>query len=418
MKLDSLVRLFKGGNAALASKLNNLLTEDCQILEYTDDAVLFTKGEKLVLATFVNSLTESTITSENVTDNEVITVSDNETQKELKKKLLETISNLVDENYVDAEDSLKSFCESYKIYSYLKIQYPSVFIEERIKNTRGFDIRKKAMSLVPKFKAALFSSVLMNESKKTSLDVSSIVSILETYGLILALGKERVLPIVEDALLSNKELAKIITESLYETYKELREANEELQGTEDAGYDVEAGKFPDELGGEDGTQELDAPVAPSSEGEVPTDYKPLDPSKLSEEDLKQLHKDTLRSVITSIKNFVVTKANDASDADIDPNAEENITNDLEELEDPEITDEKLSEIEGRWNPILSYFLDSDAHQPDEDMLDTGVEPGDENADAGEEITDSDTVTPPPQPTATGAAPASPIATAPVVPSGG
>lgn len=410
MKLDSLVRLFKGGNAALASKLNNLLTEDCQILEYTDDAVLFSKGEKLVLANFVNSLTESTLVSENIIDNEVITVSELETKKSLRKKLLETISNLADENYVDAEDALTSFCEDYKIYSYLKLRYPTVFVETRIKDTRGHEIRLKATSLIPSFKAAVFSSVLMNESKKTSLEVASAVSIIEKYGLVLALGKARLLPIVEDALLSNKELAKIITESLYEVYKELREANEELQNTEDSGYDVEAGKFPDELDTDPATDDQEAPVAPSSEDEVATDYKPLDPSKLSEDDLKQLHKDTLRSVITSIKNFVVSKANDASDTAIDPNAEDNITKDLDDLDDPEITDERLSEIEGRWNPVLSYFLDSDSHQPDDDMLDTGVDAGDTEADAGKEITDASADTVPPSP-----APPSQTTPAPGVP---
>lgn len=405
MKLNSLVKLFKGGNAALATKLNNLLTEDCQILEYTDDAVLFIKNEKLVLATYAHSLNESALSSENILDNEVITIVEADTKEELTAKLKEVVSNLAEENYVDAEDSLESFCEDFKIYSYLKLRYPAIFVESRIKNTRGFDIRKKAVSLVPKFKAAVFSSVLMNESKTTSLDLSRAVSILEKYGMVLTLGKVKVTAIVEDALLNNTNLAKTITESLFETYKELKEANEELQNTEADGYDVEGGQFPDELGADlDAPEEGLDPVAPSGEEESATEFMPLDPSKLSEEDLKQLHKDTLRSVITSIKDFVVSKSNDPGDSQISPDSEEKISGDLEKLEDPAISDEELAEIEGRWSPVLSYFLDSDTHKPDEDMEDTGVDATDEDADSGNEMTEAE---PPVDPTADASVPPPP-----------
>ena len=48
MNLKTLTNILKSGNVALGQKLNNLLTEDCNILEYTDDAVLFQKNNYLV----------------------------------------------------------------------------------------------------------------------------------------------------------------------------------------------------------------------------------------------------------------------------------------------------------------------------------------------------------------------------------
>ena len=85
MSLKTLTSILKSGNKALEEKLHNLLTEDCSILEYTDDSVLFQKNNYLVLAKFKHNLAESKMTAEDILDNEVIYVSAKQTDKELKE---------------------------------------------------------------------------------------------------------------------------------------------------------------------------------------------------------------------------------------------------------------------------------------------------------------------------------------------
>ena len=47
--------------------------------------------------------------------------------------------------------------------------------------------------------------------------------------------------------------------------------------------------------------------------------------------------------------------------------------DIEALDDPELSAETLSHIEAKWQPIISFFLDSDLYTPDQDLGEEEIE---------------------------------------------
>ena len=96
MNLKTLTNILKSGNLALGQKLSNLLTEDCAILEYTDDAVLFQKNNYLVLAKFNHNLNEAQMNAESFLDNECIYVSAKQTEKTLQENLIQLVDNIVE----------------------------------------------------------------------------------------------------------------------------------------------------------------------------------------------------------------------------------------------------------------------------------------------------------------------------------
>lgn len=153
MKLQTFVDILRGGNLALGSKLSNLLTEDCTILEYTNDSVLFSKGTKLVLAKFKNPLVESKMTSSHIIDNEVIEISKKAMTESMKTTLHKVVECVISENLVDAQEYLDEFCQTFYQMSILKNRYPDVFTEELIKNSTGKAIRMEARQLISSFKA-------------------------------------------------------------------------------------------------------------------------------------------------------------------------------------------------------------------------------------------------------------------------
>ena len=94
----------------------------------------------------------------------------------------------------------------------------------------------------------------------------------------------------------------------------------------------------------------------------------------SEEDIKQLHKTTLKSILLAMQEFVQDKAADSADEQVDPDLADQINADLLALEDgEELGDDRLSEIEARWNPMISYFLDSSYHTPADELEDQPLE---------------------------------------------
>lgn len=369
MKLNNLLNILRGGNLALGQKLQNLLTEDCVVLEYTDDAVLFHKNNHLVLAKFKHNLSESKMSAEDVLDNEVIYVSGSNTEKELKTSMLNIVDGLVEENYTAAEAELASFCETYYQYSILKRRYPSLFTENLAKKSKGLAIRQKAAKQISSFRSDIFSLATVNESV---MDATEYVSVLEQTGLVLALGKHKILPIVLDALLGNQELAEQITTRLYDTATSLTEANEDLMKMVDKGYDLEAGKYKDEdadeVAGEDLDSDLDSIDSEFPEEETEeNEFQEFDPSKLSDEEIKTLHVDILKSFLDAMSEFVGRESQDPENTSIDPDLDEKLKEDLEKLEDLAVTDEELSRIEADWQPVLSFFLSSDLYKSDQDM---------------------------------------------------
>lgn len=392
MNLKNLINVLNAGNIALGSKLSRLLTEDCVILEYTNESVLFIKGGKLVSATFKNPLTEN-MTPESIIDNDVITVSAKALNKELKSKLTSVIEGVVTGNLMDAEESLNSFCETYYQFHTLKTKCPELFVESLAKSNKGFKVRKRASEAVIAFKAALFNSVVVEES--TNEDLASLSSIVENHGIVLALGKAKVKEIVTDSLLGNSVLAESITNYLYTIAEEFKDDSEDLKELHDSEFDLEKGGFPDEtpesLEGEDLDGDMDdlGIPTPGEEDENPeegsnSEFEPFDPSSLSEEDIKELHKATLKGILTAIKDFVVEKSHDLDDSNIPPDLDEKIEVDLEDLDNPETSDARLSEIEARWQEMIGFFLDSESHTPEsmtddfggEDDIETSISAGD------------------------------------------
>ena len=391
MNLKNLINVLNAGNIALGSKISSLLTEDCVILEYTNDSVLFLKEGKLVSAKFKNPMAEN-MTPESIIDNEVVTVSGRALNRELKAKLTAVIEGVVTGDLLSAEENLNAFCETYYQFNTLKAKCPELFAESLVKSNKGYLIRKKAFNKITAFKAALFNSVVVEES--TSNDLAALSSLVEEHAIVLALGKKKLSGIVTDALLGNSILSESITNYLYVIAEELQNDNEELEDLDKSGYDLEQGSFPEEdLDGEDleNDSEYDDIPEPGDEDDMDEtgeesdkEFEPFDPSSLSEEDIKELHKKTLSAILNAIKDFVTEKANDLEDANIPADLDEKITVDLEDLEDPETSDARLSEIEARWQEMIGYFLDSDYHTPDKmkddfgdgDSIDTTVSDND------------------------------------------
>ncbi len=383
MSLKTLTSILKSGNIALGQKLHNLLTEDCSILEYTDDAVLFRKNNFLVLAKFKHDLTESKMTSDAILDNEVIYVSAKDTEKELREHLFKLIDDLVEEDYVSAEDGLKTFCETYYQYQILKQRFPETFTENLVKKSPGFKLRKLGNSQISEFKSDIFSLITLKDSE--DLEIADYASIIENAGAVLFLGKEKVIPIVEDALLGNSKLAELVVAKLYETATTLTEANEELKNAMNDNYSLEAGKYSDE---DTENEDYNAPddivndFPEEEENSEKKDFEEFDPSSLSDEEVKELHKDILTSILQGMSEFVSREANNPDNARVSADLDDRLKGDLEVLNKADLADDELSDVEARWNPVISYFLDSDLYTPEQDLGAEEVEL--KNEDEGEQ----------------------------------
>lgn len=381
MNLKNLTSILKSGNVALGQKLQNLLTEDCHILEYTDDAILFQKDNFLVVAKFKHDLNESRMTSDSIIDNEVIAISLKDTTKTLKEHLVALVDNLVEDNYITAEDNLTAFCEQYFQFYVLKSKFPSLFTENLSKQAPGFKLRKKGHDNIIKFKSELFGLLSLKEGKE--IEIREYTSILEDFGSVLFLGKPAVNAIVLDSVFGNVKLAEAITDKLFLVATTLSEGNEELAelGSEvDRGYDLEAGKFGDEDEDNVAAEDLDAPMDsiddefPVEETQENTEFTEFDPSTLSDEEVKELHKTILKSVLTSMADFVKREANNPQNSEMAADMDESLTGDLAALDGmEEVSDETLSHIEAKWQPIISYFLDSDLYTPDQDLGEEEIE---------------------------------------------
>ncbi len=380
MNLNNLTSILKSGNVALGQKLQNLLTEDCHILEYTDDAVLFQKDNYLVLAKFKHNLNEATMTSDAIIDNEVISISLKDTTKSLKEHLVALVDNLVEDNYVSAEDSVKNFCDQYYQFHILKSKFPSLFTENLVKRAPGFKLRKKGFENTQGFKSELFSILSLKENKE--VEIADYTAMLETYGSVLFLGKSAVKALVEDAVFGNKELAESVTDKLYLIATTLSENNDELAelGNEvSRGYDLEDGKYKDEDVDTVASEDLSAPEDsidtdfPEEESDEPTEFSEFDPSSLSEEEVETLHKTILKSVLSSMMDFVAREASNPNNSEMAADMDESLKTDVEALDDPELSAETLSHIEAKWQPIISFFLDSDLYTPDQDLGEEEVE---------------------------------------------
>lgn len=389
MNLINLTSILKSGNVALGQKLQNLLTEDCHILEYTDDAVLFQKDNYLVLAKFKHNLNEAAMTSDAIIDNEVISISLKDTTKNLKEHLISLVDNLVEDNYVSAEDNIKGFCEQYFQFHVLKSKFPNLFTENLVKQAPGFKLRKKGHENIQNFKSELFSILSLKEGKE--VEIADYTSMLENYGSVLFLGKSVVKSIVEDAVFGNKELAEAITDKLYLIATTLSENNDELAelGHEvSRGYDLEGGKFGDEDADNVASEDLSAPEdtieTDFPEEEEPAEFAEFDPSSLSDEEIEALHKSVLKSVLSSMVDFVSREANNPKNSEMAADMDESIKTDIEALDDPELSAETLSHIEAKWQPIISFFLDSDLYTPDQDLGEEEIEVS-ANEDAGEPV---------------------------------
>lgn len=367
MRLTNFVDILRGGNLALGSKLSSLLTEDCTIIEYTNDSVLFSKGSKLILAKFKNPLTESKMTSENMLENEVIEISKTDLTETMKNTLNKVVECVISENLVDAQEHLDEFCQTFYQMAIIKNRYSETFVEELKKNNRGIAIRNEARTLIPAFKAELFTITVVTESVSEDDITANLMSLVESkLGTVLALGKKRVFELVTDALLGNTTIAEAVMSDLYTIAEEL-DSSTPVGSMRDENYDLGAGKFADE---DEEDLEDEIPSVPTEKDSLDEDEKgefaPFNPAMFSEDDIKQLHKTTLKSILLAMQEFIHDKASDTSDEEIDPELGEQIDADLLALEGGEdLGDDRLSEIEARWNPMISYFLDSSHTPPDE-----------------------------------------------------
>jgi hypothetical protein len=373
MNLKNLVGVLNSGNIALGSKLASLLTDDCVILEYTDKSVLFIKGGKLVNATFKTPLNEA-MNSEHILENEIVTISSRELNTTLKSLLNTVVENLVINDLVVAEEKLTEFCETFYQFNILKLKCPEMFVENLVRFNKGFSVRKKATECLEAFKRDLFTAAVVEEAI-TSKNLSALTSVLEKHGVVLALGKDKIKPVVTDALLGNNILAESVTSYLYTIAEDLKDANDDLNSLSSSDYDLEGGSYPDEdnVESEDYSQDEPSLMDDDVTDSEPKEFEPFDPSSLSEEDVRELHKATLKSILIALKDFVTEKASDLEDSNIPPDLDETIVADLDSLEDPELSDSRLSEIEARWQPMIGYFLDSEYHTPEAIAGDFGDE---------------------------------------------
>jgi hypothetical protein len=326
------------------------------------------------------------MTAEDILDNEVIYVSAKQTDKELKEQVIKLIDNLVEEDYVSAEDDLNKFCEEFYQYQLLKRRFPETFTENLIKKAPGFKLRKSGNSLINEFKSDIFSLVTLSEAE--DLDLSDYTSIIESCGPVLFLGKDKVVSIIEDALLGNKERSESITEKLFETAKTLNEVNEDIKQAMDNDYSLDDGKFPSEDSDSVSDEDYNSPEDietdfPDDEGKK--DFEEFSPENLSDEEVKQLHKDILTSILDGMSSFVSREANNSENLNISADLDDRLKTDLDILNKPDLADDELSDIEARWNPIISTFLDSDLYTPEQDL---GAEEVELKADDGGENPES------------------------------
>jgi hypothetical protein len=256
--------------------------------------------------------------------------------------------------------------------SVLKARYPELFTEELIKNSKGRTIRMEARQLIPAFKAEIFSSTILTENYDEESATTSILALVESnLGKVLVLGKERVKALVTDALLGNAFLAESITNSLYDASEFVTKSP--LLENEGNQYDMGAGKFSDEDQADvDIEDEEEIPAIPTEKENIndegdSKEFEPFNPAMFSEDDIKQLHKTTLKSILLAMQDFIHDKAADSADDQIDPDLADQINADLLAIDDEDIGDDRLSEIEARWNPMISYFLDSSYHTPSDEL---------------------------------------------------
>ena len=419
MKLQTFVDILRGGNLALGSKLSNLLTEDCTILEYTNDSVLFSKGTKLVLATFKNPMVESKMTSSHIIENEIVEISKKSMTESMQNMLHKVVECVVSENLVDAQEHLDEFCQTFYQMAILKNRYPEVFIEELVKSSKGRAIRMEARQLIPAFKAEIFNSTVLTENYDEESATTSILALVESdLGKVLVLGKEKVKAIVTDALLGNAFLAESITNSQYDDTELVTKSP--LLENDGKPYDMGAGKFSDEDQEDlDAENEEEIPAIPTEKDNIndedeSKEFEPFNPAMFSEDDIKQLHKTTLKSILLAMQDFIHDKAADSADDQIDPDLADQINADLLAIDDEELGDDRLSEIEARWNPMISYFLDSSYHTPSDELEGLDDQPIEDQLppEAPEDVTPVGDAT---QGTAAVPAPAPPVpAPAPVV----
>ena len=372
IKLEQLLSVLKSGNYALERKLQNLLAEDIQLVEYTDDSALFIKDNYLVLAKFKHSLNENAISSDDIIDNEIIYISKNDLEVSLKEDLERIISAVSTEDLLTSKELTEAFCEKFYQYSVLKNVYPFVFTESLAPKAKGYKLRKKGFDLVSKFKGAVFSMTAVNESAD-DISVVHMAELLEAYGSVLSLGKDKVKTFVLDAVFNNDTLAESITKSLFEMINELPDSNKDIEDASKQGYDFEQGHFPDE----DYTADEEYTSPEEEEHETPEEeteeFAPFDPAKLTPEESHQLHVDTLKSILDTIYNFVIEKSNSQEETTISPDTDKTIKDDIDKLADEAISDEDLASIEGRWMPVLDYFLSSDVHKTESEEFELPID---------------------------------------------
>jgi hypothetical protein len=84
-----------------------------------------------------------------------------------------------------------------------------------------------------------------------------------------------------------------------------------------------------------------------------------------------------------MSDFVSREAQNAKNTSIDPDLDGKLQEDLDKLDDIAISDEELSRIEADWQPVLSFFLDSDLYKADQERGDDEVSL-DDVVDGGED----------------------------------
>lgn len=390
MNLKNLLSVINSGNVSLGNKLADTLSEDCVILEYTNDSVIYLKENRLFKATF----DANNLLAENIKPEE-IRVSMHDVNKTLNEKLKNVVEGVATEQFTFANEALQEFCELYHQTSVLKAKCPEVFVEGKGPAVnKGTKIRKNAFNKLKEFQSSVFKLAVIDEALEE--DFTPLASVLADNGIVLALGEAKLTEALSEALLGNKVLAESVTKSLYSMIEQLGDPNKDLEDLNAEGYDLEAGKFPDEsmddVAGEDLMASDEPEGLPELGEEEPKEFETFDPAMLSEEESRELHKRTLNGILNAIKDFVVEKSNDVNEVDFDPELGDAIQNDIDDLNDPELSDARLSEIEAKWQSMLDFFLDSDTHTPDDMASDFAEEPIDSSipgVDESEDISDLD-----------------------------
>ena len=276
------------------------------------------------------------MTSANILDNEIIEISKSNLAESMKETLNKVVEHIITENLVDAQEALDEFCQTFYQTAILKNRYPEVFVEELVKNSKGREIRNEARKFIPAFKAELFNIAIVSENTE-EIETTKLVALTESnLGKVLALGKNKVKKIVTDALLGNEVLAESVTENLYT----ITEWSLEDGSNRENKYDMGAGKFSDEDQSDLDKEEEEIPSVPTEKDSLldkdedeSKEFTPFNPAMFSEDDIKQLHKTTLKSILLSMQDFIHDKASDSADEQVDPDLADQINADLLALED-------------------------------------------------------------------------------------